>query len=205
MGFGDRRLTENVSVTIAPARLGTPRYIENVSTGDNMDLAHIPKKTDKGRVEVQTRAYQVGPRERSVLIMVDGKTPARLLVAKLAFMKKADEILDELCVGGFIDIGGSEDYSSHRKTPVAPMTPLTEELRARRQFACDFVRQALGPSADYLALRLQGCQSRETLLPLLEECRDHIEMGAGQQRAQEFWNELGQLAISQTAARRLVA
>ncbi|MBI4997951.1 MAG: hypothetical protein HZC22_13880 [Rhodocyclales bacterium] len=170
-----------------------------------MDLAHIPKKTDKGRVEVQTRAYQVGPRERSVLIMVDGKTPARLLLAKLAFMKKADEILDELCVGGFIDISGSEDHAAQRQTPVAPMTPLTEELRARRQFACDFVRLALGPSADYLALRLQGCQSRETLLPLLEECRDYIEMNSGAQTAQAFWNELGQMAISQTSARRLVA
>jgi len=170
-----------------------------------MDLAHIPKKTDKGRVEVQTRAYQVGPRERSVLIMVDGKTPARLLVAKLAFMKKADEILDELCVGGFIDISGSEDYSRQRQTPVAPMTPLTDELRARREFARDFVRLALGPSADYLALRLQGCASREALLPLLEECRDHIEIAIGPQQAQDFWNELGQMAISQTAMRRLVA
>lgn len=170
-----------------------------------MDLAHIPKKTEKGRVEVQTRAYRVGPRERSVLIMVDGKTPARLLVAKLAFMKKADEILDELCVGGFIDIGGTEDYPAQRKTPVAPMTPLTEELRARRQFAREFVRVTLGPSADYMVLRLEGCHSRETLLPLLEECRDYIEVGAGQQKAQEFWNELGQLAIAQSSVRRLVA
>jgi hypothetical protein len=170
-----------------------------------MDLAHIPKKTDKGRVEVQTRAYQVGPRERSVLIMVDGKTPARLLVAKLAFMKKADEILDELCVGGFIDISGTEDFPAQRKTPVAPMTPLTEELRARREFARDFVRVALGPSADYMALRLEGCHSRETLLPLFEECRDYIEVGAGEQKAQEFWNELGQLAIAQSVVRRLVA
>lgn len=170
-----------------------------------MDLEHIPRKTDKGRVEVQTRAYQVGPRERSVLIMVDGKTPARLLVAKLAFMKKADEILDELCVGGFIDISGREDFAAQKKTPVAPMTPLTEELRARRQFARNFVTTALGPSADYLALRLDGCHSREALLPLLEECRDYIEMGAGPQKAQDFWNELGQLAISQTSARRLVA
>lgn len=170
-----------------------------------MDLAHIPKKTDKGRVEVQTRAYQIGPRERSVLIMVDGKTPARQLVARLAFMKKADEILDELCVGGFIDIGGTEDYPAQSKTPVAPMTPLTDELRARRQFARDFVRLAIGPSADYMALRLEGCHSRESLLPLLEECREYIEVGAGEQKAQEFWNELGQLAIAQSSARRLVA
>lgn len=170
-----------------------------------MDLAHIPKKTDKGRLEVLTRAYQVGPRERSVLIMVDGKTPARLLVAKLAFMKKADEILDELCVGGFIDVGGTEDRGLEKTTPVAPMTPLNEELRARRQFARDFVIEVLGKDGDYLALRLEGCQSRETLLPLLDECRDHIESAAGEQKAQEFWQELGQLAITFSTQRRLVA
>ena len=169
-----------------------------------MELEHILRKTDKGRVEVQTRAYQVGPRERSVLIMVDGKTPARVLLNKLAFMKKADSILDELRVGGFIDICGSESGGdAGSKAP--RFTPLTEEMRVRRQFARHYILETFGPSGDYMALRLEGCQSREALLPLLEECRDYIEVGAGSQKAQQFWNELGQLAISQTSARRLAA
>jgi len=166
-----------------------------------MELENILRKTDKGRFEVQTRAYQVGPRERSVLIMVDGKTPARTLLAKLSFMKKADEILDELRVGGFIDVCG-KDQAVRREMRMPTFTPLTDEMRIRRQFARHFILETFGPSGDYMALRLEGCQTRETLLPLLEECRSYIEIGAGESKAQEFWNELGQLAIAQTTARR---
>lgn len=168
-----------------------------------MELENILRKTDKGRFEVQTRAYQVGPRERSVLIMVDGKTPARTLLAKLSFMKKADAILDELREGGFIAVC-SKDHAIRNEVRV-PMTftPLTDEMRARRQFARHFILETFGPGGDYMAMRLDGCQTRESLLPLLEECRTYIEIGAGAQKAQEFWNELGQLAIAQTAARRV--
>lgn len=169
-----------------------------------MDLDHIPKKTDKGRAEVQTRAFHVGPRERSILIMVDGKTPTRVLLAKLSFMQKADEILDELCVGGFIDIGGSANDGTGAAS-MPRLTPLTEEMRTRRQFARAYILQTFGPSGDYMALRLEGCNSRESLLPLLEECREYIEIGAGRQKAQDFWHELGQLAITAAPVRRLVA
>lgn len=169
-----------------------------------MDLENIPRKTDKGRVEVRTRAFHVGPRERSVLIMVDGKTPAGVLLAKLAFMKKANEILDELCVGGFIDVGAAEELPPLAGAPM-PTTPLNEELRARRQFARNFVLDVLGPAGDDLAIKLEACQVREVLLPLLEECRDRIEAGAGPQKAQGFWNALGQMAITSTTLRRLAA
>jgi hypothetical protein len=201
MGFGDSFLAKfPVSALSLPTWARQPTQ-ENLP-GDNMELEHILRKTDKGRVEVQTRAYQVGPRERSVLIMVDGKTPARLLLTKLAFMKKADAILDELRVGGFIDVCGTE-AGGEFGTRAPRFTPLTEEMRARRQFARHFILEAFGPSGDYMALRLEGCQSREALLPLLEECREYIEVGAGSRKAQQFWNELGQLAIAQTAARRM--
>jgi hypothetical protein len=202
MGFDDSFLAEiPVSTLFLPAWARQPTQED--SPGDNMELEHILRKTDKGRVEVQTRAYQVGPRERSVLIMVDGKTPARILLNKLAFMKKADTILDELRDGGFIDVCGSEFGSEAAKAP--RFTPLTEEMRARRQFARHFIMETFGPSGDYMALRLEGCQSREALLPLLEECREYIEIGSGAKKAQQFWNELGQLAISQTTARRRLA
>jgi hypothetical protein len=170
-----------------------------------MNLEEIPRKTDKGRVEVQTRAFHVGPRERSVLIMVDGKTPARVLLARLAFVKKADVILDELCSGGFID---TEVEVQQMDVGIAPTltleTPLTEALRARR-FARDFVLDTLGPFGDDLAMQLESCMSREQLLPLLEKCRDHLQARVSQQKAQEFWEGLDMISLSSSFSPQLAA
>jgi len=171
-----------------------------------MDLERIPRKTDKGRVEVRTRAFRVSPRERSVLIMVDGRTPTRLLLAKLAFMDKANDILDELREGGFIDMTDvPEPLFSGSSASARPGTPLTEELRARQRYARDFVLDALGPVGDDLATKLENCQTREALLPLLEDCRDYIAAGVNRLTAQEFWNGLGKLSVTVAAGRRLAA
>jgi hypothetical protein len=171
-----------------------------------MDLEEIPRKTDKGRFEVQTRAFHVGPRERSVLIMVDGKTPARVLLARLAFMKKADVILDELCSGGFIDTEVEvEELDVGIIAPTLRLeTPLTEALRARR-FARDFVLETLGPAGDDLAIQLECCLSREQLLPILEKCRDHVGAVASLQKAEEFWEGLGMISLSSSFSPRLAA
>ena len=161
-----------------------------------MDLEFIPRKTDKGRAEVQTRSFHVGPRERSVLIMVDGKTPARLLVARLAFIEKANEILGELREGGFIDFDGPEELPPLGTSVAAGETPLTEALHASRQFARAFIIDALGPGGDDLARKLEACPSREALLPLLKKCRRFLKAYVNRRTAQEFWNGLGEDATA---------
>jgi hypothetical protein len=167
-----------------------------------MDMDHVPRKTDKGRIEIQTRAFHVGHRERSVLIMVDGKTPARVLLARLAFMSTANEILDDLRVGGFID---DDEPAQPLSLPASAKTaPLNEALRAR-QFARDFILETLDPGGDDLAMELEACLSREQLIPLLEKCRDHIKVGAGGQKAREFWNGLGTVVAAPDVQSRLAA
>jgi hypothetical protein len=165
-----------------------------------MDLEHIPRKTDKGYAEVRTRAFHVGARERSILIMVDGKTPARLLLARLAFMNKANDILDELRVGGFIDV----EVPAEQTLLAVPVTPLTDALRTR-QFARDFVLETLGAAGDDLVNKLEACLSRERLTLLLVECRDGIEAGAGRHKTQEFWDGLGRVTAAMTAPHRMAA
>ena len=57
------------------------------------------EKTDKGREEIATRKYQLPPRLRSLLVMVDGKqTKAQLLknIAALGMdVRSIDELLDK--------------------------------------------------------------------------------------------------------------
>lgn len=157
-----------------------------------MDLDFIPRKTEKGRAEMLRRTFQVTHRERSVLIMVDGKTPASLLLAKLAFIDRANEILAELRDGGFIDFDGPDEPPPLGTSATsASGMPLTDELLHWQQFARTFIVEALGSAGDGLAARLEACQSREELLSLLEECRRYLEACVSRNKAQEFWNALG--------------
>jgi hypothetical protein len=152
-----------------------------------MNLEHIPRKTEKGRVEVQTRAFRVGPRERSVLIMVDGKKPAKVLLAQLSFLNKADQILEELRNGGFIDAASPIEVPP----PEAEAhESLTDGMHGARLVARDFVLKTLGPRGHDLAVKLQRCDSRAVLTTLLGRCREVIATAVGERKAQDFWMEV---------------
>lgn len=153
-----------------------------------MNLEHIPRKTEKGRVEVQTRAFRVGPRERSMLIMIDGKTPAKVLLDRLSFMKKADQILEELRSGGFID-SASPIEVPHVEASTETGS-LSDGMQSVRRAARDSVLKTLGPRGHELAMSLDRCDSHAVLTSLLGRCRDVIAATAGGQKAQEFWMEI---------------
>lgn len=153
-----------------------------------MNLERIPRKTEKGRVEVETRACRIGPRERSVLIMVDGKTPTKVLLARLSFIKKADQILDELREGGFID-AVSPINVPHVETGTRDES-LSEGMCTARRVARDFVLKTLGPRGHDLAVKLERCNKRAVLLLLLGRCREGILAVAGERKAVEFWMEI---------------
>lgn len=150
-----------------------------------MNLDEIPCKTAKGRHEVHTRAYGIGARERSVLIMVDGTRSKRVLLAQLALVQRVDGILDELRSGGFITVGESEPLSIAVPSPEL----LPEALHSIRQYARRYVLATLGPRGEHLACKLDEVRSHSKLMQLLEMCRDLIALYAGPQKAQEFWIE----------------
>ena len=47
-----------------------------------MDPTAIYAKTEKGQQEMQSRAHGLGLRQRTLLIMVDGRTPAGEIIDK---------------------------------------------------------------------------------------------------------------------------
>ncbi|MCX7164602.1 MAG: hypothetical protein WCI19_12260 [Betaproteobacteria bacterium] len=63
----------------------------------------IYRKTEKGRSEIATRANKLGLRERTMLIIVDDKTPRSALISRSAHPSTGD-ILDSLLAQGFIEV-----------------------------------------------------------------------------------------------------
>ena len=83
-------------------------------------------KTDKGRLEVKTRSDLIDQRCRSLLLLVDGKTPAPELIARVAGLAITREHFQKL-----IDLELVAPVDGRAVSlPAAAGAPATEERRA---------------------------------------------------------------------------
>lgn len=64
----------------------------------------IYDKTDKGREELSTRKYQLAPRSRSLLVLIDGKQTAADLLKKIAGLGLNQQSIQDLLDQEFIAI-----------------------------------------------------------------------------------------------------
>lgn len=153
----------------------------------------IYRKTEKGRTEIATRANKLGMRERTMLIMVDDKTPRSGLLSRSAH-PSTGEILDALLAQGFIEVDtgaapAAEAAPAADSTPPAAAAAATVEvsLTSASRFACRSLVDIMGPAADDLTALVEKSRSREDLATVLQKCRDILQSMAGKQKAEAFW------------------
>lgn len=83
----------------------------------------IYDKTDKGREEIATRRYQLAPRLRTLLVLVDGRRDAEELLRNVAGLGLTGDSMQELLSQGYIVL--STSYDTVATPPVAVAAPLT--------------------------------------------------------------------------------
>ena len=146
------------------------------------------RKTAKGEEEIARRTYRLPARERSVLIMADGRTAAAEILRRAATLGDAAVLMGNLLAGGFVE--AVADAPSAAPTPAsapAPATPFGNQHREAVRFASRFLLEALGPDSDMIGAQLESCSDAAQLVAMLEKCRDAIRIGAGKRKAEEFW------------------
>lgn len=139
------------------------------------------RKTAKGEEEIAKRTYRLPARERSVLVMVDGKIPTGDLTKRAAMLGDAAALIGNLLAGGFIEGVGAAVEAQ----PAAAVFDASHQEAAR--YAAHFLLDALGPGSDMIGARVEACRDPGELVPLLEKCREAIQVGAGKRKAEEFW------------------
>lgn len=160
-----------------------------------MSGEHVYRKTEKGKVEIATRANKLGMRERTMLIMVDDKSSRRELLAKNSH-PTSEGILNSLLADGYIEtVGGgasaqttevgAQATATETQAPAAP--PVEVSMASATRFACRALVTYLGPSADDLAALVEKAKSPAELGATLLKCRDVIQAMAGRKKAEEFW------------------
>jgi predicted component of type VI protein secretion system len=163
-----------------------------------MDKNTIYHKSAKGIEEMSSRTYKLPARERSVLIMVDGKCTAQEVIDKAKHFGEAEHFFSILVAGGFIEpIPGSAPAqapapapapAAATAAPVPGQAPVERSLASAIDFASHFLTQTIGPDADMMTGKIDGCKTPEELRAVVEKYREMVRSLAGSRRTEEFVN-----------------
>lgn len=120
-------------------------------------------KTAKGSAEVGTREHRLGPRLRTILIMVDGRLTWAEITARAAALGNAPVIVGHLLNEGFIEPAGTGAPAAAGPPSVPPRAPLAPAQAAPA--ATPRMPPAPPPSALPAAEPLEKTQRLRTLDP----------------------------------------
>ena len=158
-----------------------------------MDLNTVYRKTQKGQEEIAQRTV-LGMRERTLLVMVDGKATVAQLLARAQHMPDPPALLAKLIDGGFIaaDAAAAPNPAAASAPSQAPAqaqaAPLEQQaMQQTMRYAERFLDQVLGPQSEALAEAIGKCKTLPELRARLEKTRDVIEGMGKKRRAEEFW------------------
>jgi hypothetical protein len=162
-----------------------------------MDKNTLFVKTDQGREALTSRPPGLGPRLRTLLIMVDGKRPVSELDKLAGGEGSAAPLLEQLMAAGWVEplqvaavepavAAASPAEAAVAETPAQPPLPFSE---ARRMMV-RFINDQLGPMGEPLAMRVESCKTPVDLLTVLPRIRDGLSNLKGPSTLQRFDQEL---------------
>lgn len=165
-----------------------------------MDKNTLFAKTAQGREALTSRPPGLGPRLRSLLIMVDGKRPVSELDKLSGGEGSAAPLLEQLMAAGWVELvqsaaAAAVESSASAAAPAQaeadgavalPTLPFSE---ARRMMV-RFINDQLGPMGEPLAMRVESCKTPVDLLTVLPRIRDGLSNLKGAAIVQRFDQEL---------------
>lgn len=161
-------------------------------------MSIVYRKTAKGVNEIATRALRLGPRQRSALILVDGrKTDAEL--APLILADPAGT-LASLLADGFIEVlatladrppdRAAEPLADRKAAPVATASRAAATgdaaFESLRRDAVRALNDQLGPAAELVAVKIERAKSMPELQPLLVQAAKLVRSMRGGAAAEAF-------------------
>lgn len=173
---------------------------------------HILDKTDKGREEIATRKYQLAPRLRTLLLLVDGKQRTDALLAKVVGLGLSEENIAALIENGFIQISASPTAAelapassapaaepvqpeSESKTPV-PQGILADgetQFSALYHFYTETIKSTIGLRGYGLQLKVERANSIDDFRELRRPYLEAVLKAKGKEMARSLRDRLDQL------------
>lgn len=153
-------------------------------------------KTELGREAVQRRTLPMTPRQRAILISINGSLSVGELCRR--FGSGSDdgqimEILDQLAEKNLVEILNSAPVPAPAPAPAAKAPqavagfPDWRDLRLR---ASELLHELMGPDADMLTLRLERAPTEQEFISQLTRAFDLVAASHGDAAAERLRVEL---------------
>ena len=174
----------------------------------------VPVKTQAGRLEIDERKLKIGPRQRMVLISINGERPVESIRKQFAAISEIDAVLDELLATGLIEVPvgalAIEPASPVAAKPLAavptsapvvksapgpvvemarpaPTVPVSDgSVQAARDYMSRILNAKVGLRAFLFTQKIEKSSTREALVELLPEFRRQLRKHVDAGRVAEF-------------------
>jgi len=167
-----------------------------------MAAADIYRKTALGTAEISSRKLKLGPRVRTMLILIDGAQPEFMLREEAAKVGAPPEFLDELLRLRLVEKVGRAAAAAPAAA-VAPGAPAPakpaesggefERFRAAKDFMNVTIVDALGIKSFFFTLKLERAGTREDLRQLAQPYREAIAKAEGDDQAAVLAGRLAEM------------
>lgn len=132
-----------------------------------MNKNAIYHKSARGVDAIATRQHGLGPKQRSMLILIDGKKSFEDLAKLAAMLGDPAQLLSELEAGGFIEAAAGAPAPAPTASAAQPVTapsPLAADAPAislpdAKRLAVRKLTDAMGPMAEELCLRIEAART----------------------------------------------
>jgi len=150
-----------------------------MATGD------IYRKTQRGAGEVRDSKMKLGPRVRTMLILIDGTIAESTLKEDGARVGAPADFLEQLLASGLIERVEGTAAPVAPKTRTAPATPQDEFARFReaKDFMNATIVDALGIKSFFFTLKLERAAVVADLQRLVEPYREALAKAEGDDHA----------------------
>ncbi len=156
-----------------------------------MNPDSVPAKTAKGAREIETRENKLDHRLRALLIVVNGQASAAELEKKLEQIGDVGAMLDQLVAQGYVAEAGAAGAAAPAAVarPAASAAPVAApgDLKRAQVELCMHLRNVLGPDADIVTAKIEGCRSIEELRAYFAAQRATLDEWLGKSKGAAFW------------------
>lgn len=161
-------------------------------------MGTIYRKTEKGQVEIETRALRLAPRLRTALILIDGRRSDNEL--RPLIPGDAAHIFHSLLHDGFIEVVRVVEERAVPRPPAPPGSnePARRLFEQRKRDAVRSLIDQVGPLGEAVAVRLEKCADWAELRPTLELARQVLEYARGSNAAQDYARKFIEVAPDPT-------
>lgn len=173
-----------------------------------LEKAATYHKSARGAEAIATRHGGLTPRQRSMLILVDGRRGFDELSRLGQLLGDPEQLLQQLADQGYIETGPARAGPPSVPAPlfdnsgwgqVSAPAPLSSSaargvtLQEAQRAACDKLQDLLGPAGDDLCQRIEACTSAQEFRAAVRSTEVVLNALVGPQLAAQFIRELAPL------------